>query len=418
MIAANPYALGERTPARVEEPTDARRVAAVLADAADARAAVVAFGGGTLQSLGNAPRRYDVALSLRRLDRVLQYDPRELTIGIEAGATVAAISRRLAEARQFIPFDAPRPQRATVGGTLAAGWAGPRRATHGQLRDVLIGSTVALTDGSLAAAGGMVVKNVTGYDMSKMYVGSLGTLGIIVRANFKALPLPAAQRIAIAPLTDDVRERTLAALPGLAIEPAAALVIDGFFERAPRVRDEDSRLLVLFEGSTAVIDRATRDLRSVLGKCGVAETLLFDGADAASVLQDAIDAYVEPVEDRSITYRSTGRPSTVWERTMDACSLVRAGGARCDFIADVCTGDAIVRIAGPTADDIAAVMPQLDAQLRAGVPGLRVLAGEPRLRAQVDAWGTLPSTIDTLRAVKARFDPGSILAPGRYVGGL
>jgi glycolate oxidase FAD binding subunit len=418
MIAANPYALGSRAPLRIEEPADARRVATTLATATDAGAAVVFFGGGTLQSIGNAPRRYDIALSLRRLDRIAQYDPRDLTIGLEAGITLDTVSRALGQARQFIPFDAPAPRRATVGGTLAAGWAGPRRASYGQLRDLVIGSTVALTDGSLATAGGMVVKNVTGYDMSKLYIGSLGTLGAIVRANFKTLPLPAAQRLAFAPLTDEVRERTLASLSQLTLEPTATLVVDGFFERVPRVRDESSRLLMLFEGSTAMINRATRDLRSVLGKCGVAETRLFDGVEAAAVFQETIEAYVEPIEDRSITYRSTGLPSSAWERATKASTIVRGWDARCDLIADLRTGDVIVRVAGSSARTAADLVTTIDAPLRAALPTTTILAGDPSLRAQLDAWGDVPPAFATQRAIKQRFDPTATLAPGRFLGGL
>jgi hypothetical protein len=264
----------------------------------------------------------------------------------------------------------------------------------------------------------MVVKNVTGYDMGKVYVGSLGTLGIIVRANFKALPQPAAQRVAIAPLNEGLRERALEALTQLSVEPTAILVLDGFFERTPRVRDEDARLLVVFEGSPAVVDRATRDLRSLLGKSGVAETLLFDGSAAASVLQDTIDGYIEPIEDRSITYRSTGLPSTVWARAAAAGAIGRDCGARYDFIADIRTGDAILRVAGSTAEHAAYLLAELNAGLRGALPGLAVLAGDPVLRAQVDAWGRVPPAIDTLRAIKKRFDPSGTLAPGRYVGGI
>jgi glycolate oxidase FAD binding subunit len=418
MIASNPYALAGWAPVRVEQPADARGVASTLTAARQADAAVVFFGGGTLQGLGNAPRRYDIAVSLRRLDRIAQYDPRELTIGLEAGVTLEGAQRALAAAGQFIPFDAPLPQRATIGGTLAAGWAGPRRATYGSLRDLLIGSTTALADGTLATAGGMVVKNVTGYDMSKLYVGSLGTLGALVRANFKALPLPAAQRVAVAPLGDDVRERALAALMHLTIEPSAALVIDGAFDRTPQIRDEQTRVIVLFEGSPAVIDRATRDLRSALGKCGVADTLLFDAGAAARILQETIDAYVEPVEDRSITYRCGGLPSTAWARSSAALDLVRASGARCDTITDLCNGDTIVRVAGASAAEAADLLDEIDAPLRAQLPAATVIAGATSLRAQIDAWGAVPPTIETLRALKARFDPSGILAPGRYVGAI
>ncbi len=419
MIAApENFALDGRPPGRVEEPADAAGVAAALAAADAAGAAAVLFGGGTLQTLGNAPRRFDVALSLRRLDRVLEHDARDLTIGVEAGILLDVIAGELAAARQFIPFDAPQPRRATVGGTLAAGWAGPRRAAYGRPRDLLIGTTVALTDGNLVSAGGMVVKNVTGYDMSKLYVGSLGTLGAIVRANFKTLPLPGAQRAALAPLASENIERTIAALERLSVEPVAALIVDGFFDRFPRLRDEETRLLLLFEGSPAAVERATRELRSVLGKCGVPETRLADGAGAAKLLQDAIDTSIEPLPERSITYRSTGRASTAFERAAVGQEIAISGGLGCDYIADVRTGDAILRVAGASGSHALDHVPDVDEQLRRTFGQLAVIAGDRRLRRIVDAWGCEPATLATMRAIKTRFDPRGTLAPGRYVGGI
>jgi glycolate oxidase FAD binding subunit len=210
------------TTPRTLAPADAADVAATLRACADEGAAIVARGGGTLQSLGNAPARCDAFLSLEHLRGLADYDPRDLTAGILAGTTLAEIARALGEHGQHLPFDAPLPDRATIGGTIAAGWAGPRRGRYGRPRDLLIGSTVALVDGTLAHAGGMVVKNVTGYDMSKAYAGSLGTLAIIVRANVKAVPRPAARRLAVAPIPPDVSDRAIAALGLLAIEPSTA----------------------------------------------------------------------------------------------------------------------------------------------------------------------------------------------------
>jgi hypothetical protein len=175
---------------------------------------------------------------------------------------------------------------------------------------------------------------------------------------------------------------------------------------------------VLFEGSRAVIDRATRDLRSILGKCGIAETQLVDGDAATSLFQAVLDAYIEPVEDRSITFRSTGLPTTVDARALAATDVVRAGGARCDTITDLRTGDVIVRVTGTSAEHTADLIVQIDAELRLILPGRTVLAGDQRLRATLDAWGQMPPTLETLRAVKARFDPSAILAPGRDVGGI
>jgi len=418
VIALDTLALGDRTPRCVEEPAEAAAVAALLKSCSASGDAAVIVGGGTLQGIGNAPARYDRAIVMRRLDRIATYDPRDLTIGIEAGMTIAAVNARLAEERQFIPFDVPRPRDATVGGTLAAGWAGPRRATYGGLRDLVIGSTAALADGTLATAGGMVVKNVTGYDMSKLYVGSLGTLGAIVRANFKTLPRPAVQRLALAPLSLEIEERAAAALATVTIEPAAALVMRGFAGNTPRVRDEDVRLIVLFEGSEATVDRATRELRSHLGAAGIAQTRLYDGADAERAFQATIDATIEPLADRSVTYRARGLPTAARTRMDTACAHVERLGLDADAIADLRTGDVYVRVAGATRDGLETRLADADAALRRVLSHATLLAGEPALRARLDAWGPPPSTIATMRALKARFDPAGTLAPGRYVGGI
>ena len=401
---------------RVVAPGSAADAAALLAACAREGAAVVPVGGSTLQSLGNAPRRCDVLLHTSGLSGVRDYLPADMTAGLEAGTTLADVARVLGEFGQWIPFDAPRAPLATVGGTLAAGWAGPRRAAYGRPRDLVIGSTVALADGSLAHAGGMVVKNVAGYDMSKLYVGSLGTLGLIVRANFKALPRPPEHRVALAPLADDVRDRTLAALGHLEIEPSAALIFDGFAGVA-RFGDAGVRLLLTFEGSDAVVERATRGVRSGLGKAGIPETLLLDGGAAERALAEAIDAYID-VPGASLTYRSVGLPSTAWSRTRSAAALAREYGLHAESVADVRTGDAILRFSAADVATFAAVLGGFDAALHRAFERTTVLAGEPALRAAIDAWGAEPSTIATMRAIKARFDPTGILAPGRYVGAI
>jgi len=382
----------------------------MLRGCAHANEAVVITGGSTLQSLGNAPRRCDVVLQTSGLRGIAEYDPRDMTAGIAAGTTLAEVARTLAEHGQWLPFDAPHPARATIGGTLAAGWAGPRRATYGRPRDLVIGSTAALTDGTLAHAGGMVVKNVTGYDMSKLYVGSLGTLAAIVRANVKALPRPVARRLALAPLPEDVRDRAIGAIGALVIEPAATLVLDGFGGAL--------RLALLFEGSEAVVERGTRDARSALGKAGVAETQLLDGDAAERAFGAIVDTYVEVKGERSITYRAAGLPSTAWARTRTAAALAAQSGLAAESIADIRTGDAILRFSSRTTGKMTDMLVALDASLRAAIERTTILAGAPALRGAVDAWHGEPTTIATMRAIKAQFDPAGILAPGRYVGSI
>ena len=396
--ATGAFALGALVPVRVVEPSDADELAAALRAANDAGEAVVLHGGGTLQGAANAPTRYDVAISTRRLDALHDYDPRDLTAGVGAGTSVAQMQRTLAEHGQFLPLDAPLASAATIGGTLAAGWAGPRRAAYGRPRDLLIGMHVALADGTLAVSGGMVVKNVTGYDMGKLYVGSHGTLAAIVRANFKVLPAPATRRLAVAPFDEDERYRAVAHAAALELEPAALLVIDGFREAPPPVQP---RLVVLLEGSEPVVERATRELRSALGAAGVAETRLLDRDDAARAFQNVLDAYVARSGDASVTLLARGLPSEAALRAQ----RVRAAIPRAETIADLRTGDVVVRVEGARAQ-----------QARELLGRAVVLSAGPA--AQIDAWGAPPSTLATMRALKEGFDPRGTLAPGRFVGGL
>ncbi len=422
------YALGERTPARTIEPEDAAATALALSDAARAGEAVVAHGGGTLQQAANAPARYDVALLTRRLDALHAYDPRDLTAGAGAGMTLEALQRTLAEHRQFVPFDAPRPDDATLGGTLAAGWIGPRRMTYGRPRDLLIGATIALADGTLASSGGMVVKNVTGYDMGKLYVGSHGTLGVLVRVNVKVLPAPAARRLAISPFEPDLRARVVAhARAQVRIEPTALLVIDGFAGVAAEAsRDKRPRLVALFEGSESSVERAMREYRSALGAAGVGATRVLDDEAAAATFQSVLDAYVENAGKASMTLVARGLPSAAAERADGAIALgamfraTHAGaGYGIDAIADLRTGDVVARFAASGYDAArAAEFVEAANTIRDALGRAQRIAAHPSVAALIDAWGEPPATLRTMRALKERFDPKQVLAPGRFVGGI
>jgi glycolate oxidase FAD binding subunit len=213
-----------------------------------------------------------------------------------------------------------------------------------------------------------------------------------------------------------LRERALAALGALTIEPTAALLLDGF-ARAARYPGTALRLVLLFEGSEAVVERGTRDARSALGRAGIAETVLLDGDVAQQTFAEVVDAYVDAGE-RALTYRTTGLPTTAWARTRAAHALAREHGVHAESIADLRTGDAILRFSARTIATFAAKLGAFDADVRRAFDRATVLAGGGTLRAAVDAWGATPSTIATMRAIKAHFDPAGILAPGRYVGAI
>jgi glycolate oxidase FAD binding subunit len=192
------YAVDGLTPQIVVSPTTADEVAAVLDTAAQHQAAVIPWGGGTSMAIGNLPRRYDIALDTTRLNQVVAHEPADLTVVVQGGMRLQDLHDFLARKGQHLPFDPPIPQSATIGGILAANAGGPWRYAYGRPRDWVLGLKVALADGHVTKAGGRVVKNVAGYDMTKLYIGSFGTLGVIVEAAFKVAPLPGARATAVA----------------------------------------------------------------------------------------------------------------------------------------------------------------------------------------------------------------------------
>src|SRR6202163_3405634 len=174
----------------VEKPTTAEDLATLLREAADSGSAVVPVGGGRAPGMGGAPLACDVELHTTGLDRVLEHSPADMVVSVEAGITLEALQAELGKAGQVLPLDPFNSPGHTIGGLLATGWTGPLRQRFGSARDFLIGIRVALPDGHLATAGGRVVKNVSGYDLMKLLLGALGSLGVIVAASFKVFPKP------------------------------------------------------------------------------------------------------------------------------------------------------------------------------------------------------------------------------------
>src|SRR5919202_2765316 len=180
------------SPAETVSPATAEEVAAALKAADDAGQAVAPVGGGTQLDLGMPPRRLDRIIETTGLDRVVEYEPADLTVTVEAGLRFADLQKTLSEQGQMLAFDPPAAPEATIGGLVATNASGPLRFAHGSARDLVIGTRVANPDGALTRAGGRVVKNVAGYDLNKLYVGGLGTLGVIVELSFKLAPIPPA----------------------------------------------------------------------------------------------------------------------------------------------------------------------------------------------------------------------------------
>jgi glycolate oxidase FAD binding subunit len=300
---------------------------------------------------------------------------------------------------------------------LAAGWLGPRRHLYGRGRDYVIGTHAVLADGSIVKSGGMVVKNVTGYDMSKLYVGSFGTLAVLTQANFKTLPAPKGTRAFVARLPISTRARAIDRVQGLPTVPAAAWVVRGFAREVDGDDGDDGRVIISIEGSDAMLERTNRELRSSLGKAGVPETRIVD-AGARDAFERTLDAYVSVAGRTSITYRVLGDPGELDARLERMTKLADTFELQTDYLGDVMNGDAILRVRDDDDRAFASKIEMFDDALHDVEPRAIVIAGDAPMRSILRVWGAPPAALAQMRAIKARFDPKNTLNPGFFVGGI
>ncbi len=229
--------------------------------------------------------------------------------------------------------------------------------------------------------------------------------------------MPARSRALIAKLPERSRERAAAQIAALAVTPAAACCIEGFRKDVDGADGIDGRLFVLLEGSATLLDRATRELRSSLGRAGVPETLIID-AGAPQSLQRIIDAQIAAVGERSVTYRSLGLPHDAERRATALRDAANGVHLFTDVLLDLMNGDVFLRVSDRDSRAFAEKIERCDDALRTLDPASVVVAGNSPIRATLRAWGRPPQAIDKMRALKQHFDPNGILNPGRFVGGI
>ena len=241
-------------PRIVVEAQSRAAVAAALQWADQRSLSVVIRGGGTKLGWGAVPAPFDVLLDVSRVNRILEHQSGDLTVSVEAGARLGAINELLGQRGQWLALDPPFAEAATIGGLLATNDSGPQRHRFGTPRDLVIGIEIATMDGRIAKAGGQVVKNVAGYDLSKIMSGSFGSLGAIVAATFKLSPLPAASSTLLIPHLDiDATVRVVEAMTASQLEP----VVFELDMRAPRGGTPEIACLLRFASVPAAVEAET-----------------------------------------------------------------------------------------------------------------------------------------------------------------
>ena len=417
------YAVASRRPAVLAAPCTAEQVAEVLELALCEKLNVVPWGSGTQMHLGPPPAEYDVALSLQHLNRVLEYDSANLTLTAEAGLALREVYRMTTPGRQFLPLGYPGSE-ASLGGLLATNTSGGKRLRYGGMRDLLLGIQVALPEGELLRYGGRVVKNVAGYDMCKLYIGSLGAFGVVTEATFRLSMLPEEERLLVAVFPTPAQAMAAAtAVRSAALLPSTVALVSaaGWTDALPvALQSGQAALLVQVDGTLESVRRQITEGEAICGAHGALQAATVDGEELRT-LWERLEVWRTSAPDLGLVQVRIGVPPSNVEAALGLLNEV-PGFCRqpVSWLADAGIGSVTARLPFDAQADELAVqvwLHELRARLR-DQEGFAVVESAPEaLITQLDVWGT-PTGAGLLKLYKSRFDPNGVLNCGRYVGGL
>ena len=394
-------AVGSRQARYVAAPASTKEAAALLAAAARRGLSVVPRGAGTRLDWGTLPASCDLLVDTRHLSSVIEHAAGDLVVSVQAGVRLDALATVLDAAGQRLALDPPGAD-GTVGGLIATGAAGPLRYRYGSPRDLLIGITFVRPDGIVAKSGGKVVKNVAGYDIGKLFAGSLGTLGLITEATFRLHPLPEAAAWLALGCPDAAAAAT--AVHAVADSPLAPAAIELDWPSA----DGPISVSALLEGDAASVTERVGRLRSLLGHPAAEKAPPGSQQRSGTIVRVAFWA---------------GQLAAVLDIIRGAAAASgldpAVGGSAAAGVLDVTVS------AAADADAVSGFVASLRASLQGlsarGLPpsatSAVVLSAPDAVRQATDLWGPVPS-LALMRAVKDQFDPEHRMAPGRFAGGI
>ncbi len=422
------YAIDGVRPAVVVKPDSIAELADLMRIAREAQAVVTPWGGGTKQALGTTPARVDLVVSLERMNRVVEHEPADLTATFEAGIRLADANAHLGRANQWLALDPPHGDRATLGGILATNASGPRRLSSGTARDLVIGIRVVHADGTITKGGAKVVKNVTGYDMNKLYIGSLGTLAVIAGVTVKLSPRPIEERTLVVEMPGlEAASGVVAGLLDSHLVPTALELVSAGAARAlPGAAPLPQGHVLVAVAAGGIPDEVSSQVlfvRDAVAGKGATNDRLLDGA--------AQDAFWDGVRNAQVRLAADGRSwavarvslvITAVPALLAAAESMRATHGLADVVAtaEAGSGSARLALAGEAAA-LAAALRDLREVARSGgrnAGHLVVESAPAAVKAAVEVWGPVGPSLRLMQALKAQFDPEGRLNPGRFVGGI
>jgi len=382
----------------VVEPGSVEEISDVMKLAASEDLAVAPRGSGTKTHIGDPPRRLDLIVSTARMNEVLEHTPGDQIVRLEAGIKLEDLQEHVSGSDQMLAIDPPESG-ATIGGIVAANSSGPRRYRYGTIRDLIIGITVVLHDGTVAKAGGKVVKNVAGYDLSKLFTGSLGTLGIIATANFRLHPRPETARTVAVEVAGP--QQAQAAAQTIVHSQVEATAVELHYG------GDEKRLKVLLESIPGGVDAKTETASFLLKQFGEVRTLSDEEADHPGNLtppEVVLKIGAPPVD-----------LAAVLESVLGAAE--RKGLAHPRITGHAGTGVTLVRFSGESEAGAAGFVEEMrEIWVRRG--GSVTLQRAPlTLKQRVSTWDNGGDYLGLVRRVKEKFDPRGGMNPGRFLGG-
>jgi glycolate oxidase FAD binding subunit len=401
-------------PRCVVQPTTEDGVAAVVRAVGGQGGALVPCGNATHLDIGFPPRRYDVALCTNRLSRIVAHDAEDLTVTAEAGVALHDLNAQLQKAGQWLPFDPSRGGDVTVGGLIASDRNGPLRLAYGKVRDFLIGLRVVVADGTIVRGGGKVVKNVAGYDLPKLFIGSFGTLGIIVEATFKVRPKPRDMRLYVIPIRSvaEATQKAMHLLRGRSVP----VLLEAVNELAAETigLPTGAALVAACAGSEADTTAQESLLRAETDD----RLTRWEGSEMESLL-NALRNFPQPADEEVLVVRLSVRPAELPGLLQRIEAEAKARHISPEIAAHAGNGVAWLQLSADVDLPSVALFAEWIRLHARQSGGWLVFETLPRrLRGQVDPWGFSGPTLPLMAAIKQKLDPNRILSPGRFVGGI
>ena len=427
------FAVGGRVPLAVLKPQAAEEVAEIVRFAATEKLALILCGSRSKLEMAMLPQRYDLALDMTGLRKIAHYDPADLTVSADAGLPLQELTKALSARNQFLPLAAPCREGATIAGAVASGIDSALRLQYGTARDFLIGAEFVDGLGKLCKSGGRVVKNVTGYDLHKLLVGSQGTLAAITRLNFRTFPLPEIRRGHMAVFSapeEALQFRAKLLASGLPLANLECVSPDWLERLAPSVKDiipakpdfEHGWIVyAAFEGNEPVVQRVEGELRPRAAEANAkySETLRGEAYQQVSdAFRDSFN-WLREVAPNGALLRIVLTSNTP-ELLANLHQSSQALAARKIWMFRPCgvTYLALAEEQEGASESLFRTASEMIAIVDRKGGSATLLQAPPWLKERVGVWGTTRADFTLMQRVKHAFDPQNIFAPGRFVGGL